>query len=747
MADTVTAASPEALSRLSGQVDVLIGRVDAQSVLVRNVAGRCDSLDEWSNEATKQIINNTGSIGRLEDRIRTIEDKLNPPPPPPVAKFLGRILSGEAGWRWNEYGGADGYNLFGAVAVNSPIASWAFGILSHVWAPNTGDKRAVRVTDKSAIAACRYMADKFAFTVQKTGLLSLYFLDWDRNGREQLVEIVDLNTLEVLDAQTVASFENGAMLQWETTRSVGVRITKTKGTNGVISAVLLGGPVEVDWQEGPPPPAADWDSAFVSQSVPTILEADQVFKASVTLRNTGAKQWGMLSGAQEPPILVATGDSWGTDFVILGQGRFIDNGQEAAFVSHLRAPSDPGTYTFRWRLGHPSAGGFGVESDPVTITVTPATHRPLVLPTPMTDDDGRAPLTPDRVEYLGSFKLPKYVGGANSGYSETTMALKEVNGVKRLVIGYNHPRHWLFEVNIPDPVKYTGSNLHSLPTAPLANEWGDVSAGGIGPVGQAYYRDGFLHWSWHHPYWTGGPIKCAGRTLLREDGTFAPAGTWEVPNQKWHWGGTHLLPKSYADKYTGGRRDARGFGCYYSISDPCSRGVALGVFDDPDPSLESLVRRHQLLGRLVDNPLPRRGDYFNANCDYWAEQPESADKGFVTFDDHCRAGLVVHLPDVQGAIFPVRVGTGRLGYDYGSITRGGGATDWYFFDAHDIGSTPVESDDLPHAIDRDVLNPYGSGQLITSLAQDGRVIYALRGQAYQNGTEYDPLVDVFRIRE
>jgi hypothetical protein len=641
---------------------------------------------------------------------------------------------------WNLLTGAEGVTIFNS---ENGIPVTSAGNLSHTWLANSTDNRCLKKrTTAGYIAACIYNTSPFTISIPQTSHdIYLYFLDWDRVGRVQLLEFFDGATK--VGEYTISDFGEGKYLKLRSSVALTVRISKIAGINGVISGVFFGGPYG---EIVPEPVSPDWDADYVSQIVPTTLETDQVFSASITFRNTGEKQWGMLSGQQYPPTLMATGDAWGTDFIILGQGRFIDKGVEAAFPSSLRAPSIPGAYRFKWRLSHHEVGLYGDESPETIITVVPSTvPAPTPLPTPTPDDEGRRPLMPEDLQYIGSIRLPRGVGVGGAGYSETGLCLGEPG---RLLVNYNHPGQSLFEINIPEPVPYNGTNIGAIPVATVTKQWGGVHGDGIGPMGSIFYKDGKLHWSWYHGYWTGGSIPCFGMTQLNPDGTWQHIKTWMVPNQKWYWGGAILLPESFANKYLQGRRTGLGFGAYYSIVASASRGAALGVFNEPDVTKTSLEIYRNLLGYPPPEAAVRKGDCFFTGINYWNDQPTSMERGKWGAEDYCRAGVMIHLPDVAGFIAFPRMGLGRIGYDYGSHTSAGTVTDWYFYQPHEMAT--VGGPLIPYAITRS-LNPPGVNytSMVTSAFIDEatRRVYVLRNKAYQVGTELDPLIDVYHVRE
>jgi hypothetical protein len=64
-------------------------------------------------------------------------------------------------------------------------------------------------------------------------------VDWDFNSRVQTVEVIDLATNTILDTRTVSGFTGGQYLVWNIQGSVVFRVTRTGGSNGVVSGLFV----------------------------------------------------------------------------------------------------------------------------------------------------------------------------------------------------------------------------------------------------------------------------------------------------------------------------------------------------------------------------------------------------------------------------------------------------------------------------------------------------------------------------
>ncbi|HVL13301.1 MAG TPA: hypothetical protein VM529_12110, partial [Gemmata sp.] len=159
------------------------------------------------------------------------------------ASFVGSDATTAGSWS-GRYG-SQGYSISqGAAAVPSYAQVAVAGNLNHIWAASTADARALQKpasTDRHA--ATWYSGNSFTIDVNltdgQTHRVSAYFLDWDRNGRTQTVEVLDATTGAVLDARTVSDFSGGTYLTWDLAGTVRIRVTNAGGTNAVLSGLFF----------------------------------------------------------------------------------------------------------------------------------------------------------------------------------------------------------------------------------------------------------------------------------------------------------------------------------------------------------------------------------------------------------------------------------------------------------------------------------------------------------------------------
>jgi hypothetical protein len=536
-----------------------------------------------------------------------------------------------------------------------------------------------------------------------------------------------------------------------------------------------------------------WAARYVGMEVPKQVLTDQVFPARITVKNTGSAAWTGIPYSDQPnaqPVLYSQdperNKTWGTDFAYMGQGVAVPPGQEFTFVSHFKAPSTAGEYGFQWRLARRAPDGklvfFGQPTARELIAVRRRPEAPSP-PRPARDPADKKVLDFDDFQYLGSFKVPEKVGEGGAGFSETGIALRTAtDGGKRLLMNFTHPRQTLFEVEIPPLAKFEHGDAKPLGVARVKKVWGAVAMTipkigdieRISPNGGLWWDEGkkTLYWTFYHGYWTGGPFPVLAASKLGDDGRITPIGCWQLPKtvNKWksYWGGVTKLPQAFAEKYTGGRTMALGFGGYYSICAGCSRGPALAALSEPDPARNTLDLV-ELLGYADPAAAPRDGNYFYGLGNIWHNVPAGPKDGSWTMDDWCRSGLLIDLPDKHGYIAFVRLATGRIGYDYGAIGAAGGCHWWYVYDPKDLGAVAEgrkkPGQVLPHSMTQ-VTYPDAGRRILERLQAQGavhasgllppvtgscfdereRTLYLLKPCAVEAGMEFHPCVHAYRVK-
>lgn len=502
------------------------------------------------------------------------------------------------------------------------------------------------------------------------------------------------------------------------------------------------------------------DAVFVRMTAPGQVMAHEVFAVTITMRNTGGQTW------EGWPIRLRSINptnnlTWGTDYLLIAQGTAVKSGDEYTFRSNLRAPGRLGPASFQWQICRDGAVWLGQPTPARTIDVVarPATAAARTEAPPRKAVDKPILQSAD-LDYVGSFKPPRTVQQARGAFSESGLALRAMpDGRDRLLMNYTHPSQVLFEIEIPELVKVESGRHSELKAAGIKRIWGPVAIPQSGeetlsPNGGFVWIEATrtLLWTWYHGYKTGEAPPVLGATRLGDDGQATCFGPWRVSVHgnlyKSYWGGVIQLPAAFADQYTGGQTLALGFGGYYSICAAASRGPALGAIPDPDPTQVS-VPVTPLLHYPHHAPAPRDGDYFNANCGFWNEQPSSPDHGNWSYDDCCRAGVFVETPGGHAYVAFVRLGTGRLGYDFGAITSAGTAEYWYFYNPADLGEAATGRRQ-PWQITPASMTKvkYPLGRTVTGVCFDPvkRLLYVCVNWAYPEGRESYPVIHAYRVK-
>ena len=160
---------------------------------------------------------------------------------------------------WGGKYGRDGYVLFsydGAGKDRVQLPSYVRSVTSFLtqprerdatWALQTDDRRALAPDPSNVIprnAGCTYADVTFHLDVDvKTNTaysLALYFLDWDKKGRQTTVQVFDLKTLDLIaPIEMVSDYADGKYLVYRCDRPVRLRIDHVRGDNAVISGLFF----------------------------------------------------------------------------------------------------------------------------------------------------------------------------------------------------------------------------------------------------------------------------------------------------------------------------------------------------------------------------------------------------------------------------------------------------------------------------------------------------------------------------
>jgi len=118
------------------------------------------------------------------------------------------------------------------------------------------------------------------------------------------------------------------------------------------------------------------NATYVSQSVPSSMQAGGRYRVTETFQNSGTTSWTETGGVGSYRLGSRNPDNntiWGWDNrAKLAPGESVVPGASKTFGFEVTAPSQPGNYNFQWSMVHEGIGSgwFGSKSPNVVVTVT-----------------------------------------------------------------------------------------------------------------------------------------------------------------------------------------------------------------------------------------------------------------------------------------------------------------------------------------------------------------------------------------
>jgi hypothetical protein len=162
------------------------------------------------------------------------------------------------GGRWKGKYGSDGYMLLGYGPENDSkkwpkyicgitprlqgLVVWdSLSTDSRVLENGSSDKKmAAAIITRDPLATLQTMTIDITRCEDRPYQLSLYFLDWNKNGRRSAIEIFDLETLNIMaPVQMIRQYENGKYMSFVVDRSIRIRINQVRGENAAISGLFF----------------------------------------------------------------------------------------------------------------------------------------------------------------------------------------------------------------------------------------------------------------------------------------------------------------------------------------------------------------------------------------------------------------------------------------------------------------------------------------------------------------------------
>jgi hypothetical protein len=152
---------------------------------------------------------------------------------------------------WKSCYGIDGYNVAGGPSSYPAYATVSIsGQSFYDWISSTSDPRATETSggpSRSAGAWTTSNSNTYTVDLNLTdGLshkLAVYALDWDGlgGGRSERLDIIDPRTGNLLNSQTLSSFQTGEYVVWSLSGHVQLVVTNlNSASNAVISGLFLG---------------------------------------------------------------------------------------------------------------------------------------------------------------------------------------------------------------------------------------------------------------------------------------------------------------------------------------------------------------------------------------------------------------------------------------------------------------------------------------------------------------------------
>jgi hypothetical protein len=167
---------------------------------------------------------------------------------PTTATFLGTDTTTGGSWRGTY--GANGYDIAADTSGKDPsLPSYAAlsitGATTYTWASSTTATNALEnAANTGRTATCWYTTTTMSFNLDFTdGLthkVSLYAVDFVNRDRSEQVQVIDNATGQVLNSETLSSFQNGEYLTWNISGSVTIKVTNLNpSANAVVSGIFF----------------------------------------------------------------------------------------------------------------------------------------------------------------------------------------------------------------------------------------------------------------------------------------------------------------------------------------------------------------------------------------------------------------------------------------------------------------------------------------------------------------------------
>jgi hypothetical protein len=166
------------------------------------------------------------------------------PLPPTSATLITTDAATQGNWK-NAYGGQGGMVIGDSSNLPAYATPEPSGNSSFTWQASTTDVRALQQVNGTSRTAGTWYGDQFnvelGLSDGQLHRVALYFLDFDGGGsRAETVDVLDAGTGAVLATERVSDFANGKYLVFDIRGAVTFRLTRTGGSNAVLSGIFVG---------------------------------------------------------------------------------------------------------------------------------------------------------------------------------------------------------------------------------------------------------------------------------------------------------------------------------------------------------------------------------------------------------------------------------------------------------------------------------------------------------------------------
>jgi len=145
---------------------------------------------------------------------------------------------------WKGVFGRDGYLLpYGHPGTPAYANVTVHDMWRYTWGTSPDERALLNSTDIARTTGCWGSNTSFTFDITLTDgqwrQVALYAVDWDKQGRQMKVEILDPSGTQVLDTQETGAYIDGQYLVWRLKGHVKMRVTRVAGPNALVMGLFF----------------------------------------------------------------------------------------------------------------------------------------------------------------------------------------------------------------------------------------------------------------------------------------------------------------------------------------------------------------------------------------------------------------------------------------------------------------------------------------------------------------------------